>query len=110
MSETETNTGKLKPAVLIAGETNEDFAKRFLGGKKEDYNETYLEQLLEDGYMEWVMHNGVLYSVKNERDADDGDIFNATLNPDGTISFVLRYYNGGCSFNDAIEEALKRMK
>lgn len=110
MSETETNTGKLKPIQLIGNQTNEDFARLFLEGKKEDYNETYLDQLLEDGYREWVLYNGVLYQVDNERDAEEGDIFSATLNQDGTINFVLRYYNGSCSFNEAIEEALKRMK
>lgn len=40
----------------------------------------------------------------------DDDIFNATQNLDGTIDFHVMYYNGGCSFNEAIEEAISNME
>ena len=34
------------------------------------------------------------------------DIQNAHDNGDGTIDYEVMYYNGGCSFNEAIEYAL----
>ena len=40
----------------------------------------------------------------------DEDIFNAHDNGDGTIGYEVMYYNGGCSFNEAIEYALEDMK
>ena len=38
------------------------------------------------------------------------DIQNAHDNGDGTIDYEVMYYNGGCSFNEAIEYALEDMK
>ena len=38
------------------------------------------------------------------------DIFLATKNSDGTISFEIKYYNGGCGLDEALEDALSNMK
>ena len=46
---------------------------------------------------------------KNHRDIDE-DIFEAYDNGDGTINYEVMYYDGGCSFNEAIEYALEDMK
>lgn len=109
MSETECNTGKLIPVSLLEGETNEQYAFNLLGGKKDEYNKTYLDQLLDDGYREWYLYKGVLYRVENDRDVDSGDIFQATRNADGSINYVLQYYNGGCSFTEAMDNALSTL-
>jgi len=110
MSETETNTGTLTPVNLLNGESNEGYAFRLLNGKKDEWSKTYLDELLESGYRDYVLHNGTLYQVDYERDSDDSDIFQAREAIDGTIHFTLRYYNGGCSFSEAIETALEKMK
>lgn len=107
MSETETNTGKLIPVTLLNGETNEQYAERIINGEKDSWSKTFLDQLLSDGYREYILHNDILYSVEVERDMDGGDIFHAKKNEDGTINFILQYYNGGCSFTEAMDEALK---
>ena len=40
----------------------------------------------------------------------DSDIFNAHDNNDGTIDYEVLYYNGGCSFDEAVEYAIDNMK
>lgn len=31
-------------------------------------------------------------------------------NPDGTLSYIVKFYNGGCGFNEALEAAYERIK
>jgi hypothetical protein len=109
MSETELNTGKLIPVHLLESETPEQCAERILGGEKDEWNNTFLESLLENNYRDYVFHNGILYRCEAESNSDSGDIFEATRNGDGTIDFILQYYNGGCSFTEAMGYALKKI-
>lgn len=109
MSETECNIGKLIPVKLINGESNEGFAFRYCQEnkiEKESYCKTYVDQLFDDDYKGWFLHGDILYRCENER-TDSGDIFKVTKNSDGSISYVLKYYNGGCSFSEAMDYALK---
>lgn len=113
MSETECNTGKLVPVKLINGESNEGFAFRYCqenGIVKDDYNKTYIDQLFDEDYRGWYLHEGTLYRCENDRDTDSGDIFQAIKNSDGTINYVLQYYNGGCSFGEAMSYAMKKLQ
>jgi len=113
MSETECNTGKLVPVKLINGESNEGFAFRYCKEnniKKEEYCKTWVDQLFDENYKGWYLHDGVLYRCENDRNVDEGDIFNAVKNSDVTINYVLQYYNGGCSFSEAMDCALNKLK
>lgn len=40
---------------------------------------------------------------------DDDEIIKASENPDGTISFQLKFYNGGASMNECLEEAIDKL-
>ena len=56
------------------------------------------------------LNKNYAYVIISEDDIDDyADIFNASKNEDGTIDFLLRYYNGGCSFNEALTTAINKM-
>lgn len=59
-------------------------------------------------YYKAVEIDGMVYTVEQEYIDPDEEILNSSRNEDGTIDFEVKYYNGGCSFNTAIEEALKR--
>lgn len=61
-------------------------------------------------YKEYEMINGELYQVVDYNESGAEDIFKATDNGDGTYDFTLSYYNGGCCFSEAIEEAMKGVK
>ncbi len=106
MSDTEHNKGTLTPVEMIGG--IESAAKRILQKEGWDADEdTYMEALENYGYRKYVHLNGVIYKVDNKSVDVDMDIFNATKNDDGTISYETKFYNGGCSFDEALEEAMK---
>lgn len=108
MSDYELRKGKLKEIEVL---DIESFAKAVF-----HVNYTALEQYWEN-YTEWfredcdthVIVNSKVYEIIEDNRFDDVDIFDATKNTDGTIDYTLRYYNGGCGYNEAIETALKRM-
>jgi len=111
MSETVHYRGSLKEVTRLENESLEDQCKRLLANKDlPSYFDSYREMLLDESYKEYVVHDGKLYSVNREDVDPDGDIFLSGEGENGDINFEVRYYNGGCSFDEAIEAALKNMK
>lgn len=110
MSETVHYKGILKKVEKQDGETLEEQCKRLLENKElPSYCDSYEEYILDEYYREIVIHKGVIYRVEKEGVDPDGDFFNASIKENGEIEFEVRYYNGGCSFNEAIEEAIKKI-
>lgn len=60
-----------------------------------------------DHYYSAVEINGLIWTVEKEDYEPADDIFTSSKNEDGTIDFEVKYYNGGCGFNEAIDEAIK---
>lgn len=113
MSETVYYKGILKPVDFLIGETLEERCKRIIGDVElEDYYDSYQEKLMNDYdyYQKYIIHNDILYFVEKKNVDPDEDIFKANRNVDGTVDFEVKYYNGGCSFDEAIEEAFENMK
>jgi hypothetical protein len=113
MSEQETMKGKIKEIFCGDEEDMEIFAKELCKKNRYDYTEfcgSYLECLIDEGYKDYIITNNKIYEILETKDFEYNDIFEAEGNSDGTISFIVSYYNGGCSFNEAIEEALDNME
>ncbi len=112
MSETEQHTGKLVKVIPQEGEGTENLAKRLVNENgyryDVDYWECYLDCLYEEGYREYVIHNSCIYEVKCEDIDPCGDITLGKLLPNGDIDFTVRYYNGGCSFDEAVCGAIDK--
>lgn len=89
MSETVHYKGKLKPT----GKTEEEYC-----GEGDD---------IYDHYYKAVIVHGMVYEVEKEEIDPYSDLLISNKNEDGTIDFEVKYHNGGCSFNEAIEEATK---
>jgi len=107
MSETVTYKGKLQEVVLINDNLEETCKDILLKNNIEIHNDfSYQEQLSDNFYKEYVSTNNKLYRVLYKENFEFDNIFNAELNLDGTISFLVKYYDGGCSFNEAIEKAM----
>ena len=105
MSETVHYKGTLTVAERLEGETLEEQCKRLMEGCELDsWNGSYREQLMDDGYEKYVIHNDILYSVE-KKDIGEYDCFSIVERKDGTLEFDVMYYNGGCSFDEAIEYA-----
>lgn len=113
MSETETIRGTMCVVEREEGETLEDVCKRITIEHRPlsvlPRNCTWQEYMLEmiGGY---AVYNGEVYDFSDWKDLAYGDVFEATENADGTISFFLQYYNGGCGLDEAIGYALDNLK
>lgn len=110
MSEIESLVGKLIP-VEINGDI-ENTCRLILedaGQEKSEYYDTYKEKLEDWGYKKYHITETAIYSVEMVNKDPDEDIFHAVKNDDGSYDFTLKYYNGGCSFEEAIEEALDKI-
>ena len=111
MSETVHYKGVLRKVERLNEESLEEQCKRILGNKElPSYYDTYQEYLLDEYYDGMTIQNGVVYQVEREEVDPYDDLFNAQVRDNGEIAFEVRYYNGGCGFNEAIEEAIKGME
>lgn len=108
MSETVHYAGKLN--LIAKGEKEAiNFADQLLATQQlPSYCSNKLELLLDDDKYEFSGEN--LYEVISKEKLAEGDIFHMapTENPN-EFDFRVQYYNGGCSFGEAIEEAEKEL-
>ena len=112
MSGIEFLKGKLVPVNIINSlESTANLLLKQMNIEKDDYYDTCLEQLKETVYQTYVVTKDKIYEVVESRNEEaHRDIFDAILNNDKSIDFTLKYYNGGCCFNEAIEKALDKME
>lgn len=106
MSEQKTIKGKIK---AICFKADWSFTDKCESLKKSGYKLEYVD--VDDEYFECdklIIVGERIYEVIEEEDIDGGDIFESSENTDGTISYLVSYYNGGCSHSEAVEEALKK--
>lgn len=100
----------MKEVEKLDNESIEFQCQRILNNKPLPwFYDSYQELLLNDFYEEFVVYNDVLYSVLKEEIDMDEDIFIAKVNKNGDIDFEVKYYNGGCGFEEAIEEAIDKL-
>ena len=113
MSETVHYTGRLKLVEKLENETLEEQCKRILKWHKytelNKYCDTWEEMLCDEFYKKYVIYNEDIYEVVELKDRCNRDVFEAIENSDGSISYVVMYYNGGCSFDEAIGYALDKL-
>lgn len=112
MSETVHHKGK---AVRIECEDIEEYALKILeikSAKREDYYETAIEQITQEYNEEYFYdeENWFLYSIAYESHDLEEEIIKAEIQPDGSIDFELRYYNGGAGFQECLQEAMNKLK
>lgn len=114
MSEQVYASGKLKLIEKKPYETLEEQCRRILEEYDKDteldFYDSYVEMFNDEFYYEYVILDDNIYKVVELCDVDLEDIYYLHDNKDGEMNFILNYYNGGCSFNEAIELAYERMK
>jgi hypothetical protein len=115
MSDTVYFKGKLTELKPKEDETVQEMAFNMMSRAEqrevdEQFDGNAIEALQDLYYQEYVLIEGKLYKVETETNqAYTPDIFNASQNEDGTITFELQYYNGGCGFLEAMETAVTRI-
>lgn len=115
MSETVRYTGKIKLLERINNETLEEQCERiaeenncreFIG-----YYDNWQEVIMYELYDKYVVHNDKVYEVLEQEYAYTYmGIFKGFKNKDRTINYDVMYYNGGCSFDEAIGRVLDSME
>ena len=106
MSQDRHQKGKITRVTLKEGQTDEDFAREFLKGKKDPFCHEFLEELFEEHDKEFILINDKLYHLEEE---DTTSTLYAKVNDDGSIDFDVIYYDGGASLEEAIEAALRNL-
>ncbi len=105
MSEQEFYKGKLKPTNQIP----EDFCEQE-GVSLVSWNDSWEEQVNDTFYKDAVVIENQVFIVEKEIQDPYDNVFEATKNDDGSYDFIVKYYNSGCGFDEAIEYALDKCK
>jgi len=104
------DTGKSLSEFLTYAFNNELIGSNYhnysLGDLTDMSKDNMYELFMDNFYDEYVLYGSKVYEVIDYKSHDTFDLFNSTLNEDGSYSFTLSYYNGGCGFSEAIEYAL----
>lgn len=114
MSNMETHVGKLRKVQRNEGYSIEDWCRE----KCQDVGipivpETYdrwqetLKYYL-DFNEKFFFVNDEIWEVFDHKELDD-DIYEMISYPDGTVSFTMRFYNGGTYLSECIEVGLRQL-
>ena len=55
-----------------------------------------------------ILIDGEVWTIQDKDLYIDDSIFDVTKLPDGSYAYTLQFYNGGCSFEEALLSALGR--
>jgi len=112
MSEMVHYKGRLKLVDKLPNETLEEQCKRLSGADEvTKYYDSYREILEDTMYKTYVINGNNIYEIVSKKEIEpDSDLFIMSDNKDGTYDYEVLYYNGGCSFTEAIEEAFENME
>lgn len=116
MSSMESHVGKLRKVQRNEGQSVEDWCRekcedsgvpRILPELYDSWKEILLYHL--DFNQKFFFVNDEIWEVFDHKELGDDDIYEMTPNPDGTISFTMRFYNGGTCLSECIEEGLEQL-
>ncbi len=112
MSQTETHFGKLRKVELTT--TIEEFCKQKCNEKGitelPSYTSSWEEQFRDSFDEKFFIWENEIWEAIEHVEESDGDIDVMIPNEDGTITFVMQFYNGGTCLSEMIEDGLKRLK
>lgn len=110
MSEMEAHMGKLIP-MEVKGDTLEEQAQGAcfkMGFSIASYHKSWVDCLNDEGYRKVYILNNVIYKI-DDTELDPFGFAHVNKNSDGTIDYFMNYYNGGASFNEALDGAIKEV-
>lgn len=115
MSQTETHFGKLRRVVFQEGQTLEDWCKAACNERGEteklSYCKTWYEQLRQINDGEFYFVKDEVWETIEDFSAEEGDdIYQMHLNEDGTVTYVMQFYNGGTCLSECLEESLAKLE
>jgi hypothetical protein len=107
MSETVHYKGVLVP-IKSNGDMEKDCESILTeyGFCKSNHHDDFKDAVEDELYKKVAIIGEQIFKVEMKEIDPYDDIILSSKNDDGSINFEVKYYNGGCSFNEAIEEAL----
>lgn len=114
MSETVHHFGTLKQIDIPGDKSINEFVTELMemnGINIYDYYEDPLENLINES-SEYFFHKktGKLYKVNDKGCDSDDEIITAVRKDETTIEFNLKFYNGGASMMECMEEAMNKLE
>lgn len=112
MSEYVGYKGTLKLMQKLNDETLEEQCKKLVNDLTDgeidmSYYDTFEDALLDEFYNEYYVHDNNLYGVERDEYCEQ-DIFKGERE-NKNIKFQVQYYNGGCSFDEALDKVMKNI-
>lgn len=104
MSEYEGHRGKLTPTTLDPLELLDIEGYTFDDDESVEYN---FNDCFYRG--KYIMIDNKVYQI-DDNEYDDTERMDATLQEDGTITYDVYFYNGGCGFTEALEEVINKAR
>lgn len=113
MSHTETHIGKLRKVPLKENQTIEQWCEEKCKELNINFNygsweKTLLYNFSDDKY--FIIDDTIWEVFDHTEVENNDDIDIMTLNEDGTLSFVMQFYNGGTCLSECIEDGIKRIE
>lgn len=98
--------------VDLKGKTLEKECERIIKEREQDADsssyDTYAERVKYNYEEEYYITDDKLYEINNMQEyGEDDDIFKSVKNSDNSIDFEVKFYNGGCPLEEALETALE---
>lgn len=111
MSDNEAHKGKLVPMILsgVSMEERAQSACELLGIEATGAHANWIDCLKDRGYRKAYIRGDIIYRIDNT-ELDAYGFSEANKNGDGSIDYVMMYYNGGGSFDEVLDEAMKRLE
>ena len=112
MSHTEHIIGTL---TKIEENNLEKFAEEYINSKgivrTSHYYDNSLEELVEEFPKDFFLYRktGTLYSILSKEIDPEEEIITAKIIKENIIEFELKFYNGGGSLDECLEEALDKL-
>ncbi len=112
MSKTETHFGKLRKVELST--TIEEWCKQKCNERGitelPSYMSSWEEEFRDTFYKKFFITEDDVWEAIEHVEESDGDIDVMIPNEDGTITFVMQFYNGGTCLSEMIEDGLARLQ
>lgn len=108
MSDYESHKGKI---TLVKTElSNEEFAKQIVGVELPKYYDNFIE-VIKDNIEKYpyYFYDNKIYKIENKELDPYDDEFYYKENEDKTIEYSFRFYNGGTSLSEQIEDVLSSL-
>lgn len=113
MSQTETHFGKLRKIKLEVSleEWCKEKCKEKGITKIHSYNTSWEEAFRDEFYDKYFIVDGHVWKSFDHIKSDGYEDIDVMIsNDDGTITFVLQFYNGGTCLSECIEDGLRKFK